>query len=621
MEKPMETMRNVLVSLFFLGSALAFAADSADGADSRLLDQIRKATPRVILAGNQNSAGVVVEGAWRHGLWSGRVINQSKAPVFIEEIVLFELDHGLPPETRVYGESFQMLAQITGTLGAPEDLGTYPDRKHYRIPEAPGYRVASGLLTLFPAKDQVLALAFTSCNKFIGRIGFNQARLKAYLETEGLSLPPGGVWKLEQFGVISGSSRGVVLDKVAQAIQKNNPRPLPAKPPTGWCSWYTFYENVTVQDIVTNLEFSRKNLPELRYIQIDDGYQSRMGDWLETGKAFGGNIKSVLKQIRQAGFEPAIWVAPFIAEKDSLIFQKHLDWFVKDREGRPLDSSTIGFGGWRCAPWYVLDGTHPEVQKHLEVVFRTMREQWGVTYFKLDANYWGAIHGGKRFDPGATRIEAYRRGMEALRKGAGDAFILGCNAPMWPSLGLVDGMRTSGDIARSWNAFKSCGLENLSRGWQNGTLWWNDFDCLILTERSQKDSATGYTAKDAPLSENEFRLHAATIRASGGLVLSGDDLAQLKPERLAMLKTLSAPSGKAMSFDDADFTVGRVKLGDKAEEIALFNWGDQSVTRTVTIPPGSRVTDFWTGESEMFKGNSFTREIPPHSAGLFQLRK
>jgi alpha-galactosidase len=211
--------------------------------------------------------------------------------------------------------------------------------------------------------------------------------------------------------------------------------------------------------------------------------------------------------------------------------------------------------------------------------------------------------------------------MQAMRKGAGDAFILGCNAPMWPSLGLVDGMRTSGDIARSWNAFKSCGLENLSRGWQNGTLWWNDFDCLILTERSQKDSATGYTAKDAPLSENEFRLHAATIRASGGLVLSGDDLAQLKPERLAMLKKLSAPSGKAMSFDDADFTVGRVKLGDKAEELALFNWGDQPVTRTVTIPPGSRVTDFWTGESEIIKGDSFAREIPAHSAGLFQLRK
>jgi alpha-galactosidase len=27
----------------------------------------------------------------------------------------------------------------------------------------------------------------------------------------------------------------------------------------------------------------------------------------------------------------------------------------------------------------------------------------------------------------ATRIEAYRRGMEAVRRGARDAFLLGCN--------------------------------------------------------------------------------------------------------------------------------------------------------------------------------------------------
>ena len=36
-------------------------------------------------------------------------------------------------------------------------------------------------------------------------------------------------------------------------------------------------------------------------------------------------------------------------------------------------------------------------------VFRTMRDKWGVTYFKLDANFWGAMHGGRLSDPKATR--------------------------------------------------------------------------------------------------------------------------------------------------------------------------------------------------------------------------
>jgi alpha-galactosidase len=72
-----------------------------------------------------------------------------------------------------------------------------------------------------------------------------------------------------------------------------------------------------------------------------------------------------------------------------------------------------------------------------------MREEWGCAYFKLDANFWGAIHGGRFHDPKATRVEAYRRGMQAIRRGAGDAFLLGCNHPIFPSLGLIDGSRSS----------------------------------------------------------------------------------------------------------------------------------------------------------------------------------
>ena len=68
--------------------------------------------------------------------------------------------------------------------------------------------------------------------------------------------------------------------------------------------------------------------PGLRYVQIDDGYQPAMGDWLEPGKAFGGDLGGVLREIRKRGFEPAIWVAPFIAEAGSNLFRNHPDWFM-----------------------------------------------------------------------------------------------------------------------------------------------------------------------------------------------------------------------------------------------------------------------------------------------------
>src|SRR5258708_10927703 len=96
-----------------------------------------------------------------------------------------------------------------------------------------------------------------------------------------------------------------------------------------------------------------------------------------------------------------------------------------------------------------------------------MRRDWGCTYFKLDANFWGAMHGGKFHDAKATRVEAYRRGMEAIRKGAGDGFILGCNHPMWPSFGEIHGSRRSGDIRPAWKTFSGTAPQKLHPNWPN----------------------------------------------------------------------------------------------------------------------------------------------------------
>src|SRR4051812_20942479 len=333
-----------------------------------------------------------------------------------------------------------------------------------------------------------------------------------------------------------------------------------------------------------------------------------MGDWLETGKAFGGNVVGVLKEIRKRGFEPAIWVAPFIAEKDSHVFQQHPDWFVKGDDGQPLPADRVTFRGWRRYPWYSLDGTHPEVQKHYRGLFHTMRTDWGCTYFKLDANFWGAIHGGRFHDPKATRIEAYRRGMEAILKGAGDSFILGCNHPIWPSFGLIHGSRSSGDIKRKWEVFARTGQQNLSRAWQNGKLWWNDPDAVCLT---------------GDLSEDEFQLHATVIYASGGMILSGDDLTKIPPKRLAMLKRLLPPTGVAADFTDESLRVGWVRTKGQWT-LCLFNWSDEKQRLAVRLPPPRRVVDLWSGlELGKMPGVEYTRdgtlhvgEMPPHSARL-----
>ncbi len=316
-------------------------------------------------------------------------MNTGKESVPVKEVVLFDLAPSLSQETKLYGEGFQMLTQTGGTLGQPSDLGNYTDAKHYRIPAPAGARAFYGMMTLTPPEGGSHLLAFTSCHRFIGQFYLRDSSLQVAVDTEGREIRPGQTWELEEFTFRSGPDREQLLAELATRLVSNHPPLRVATPPAGWCSWYCFGPRVTAQQVLDNLDFIAKNSPGLRYIQIDDGYQPAMGDWLETGAAFGGNVQRVLKQIRERNFEPAIWVAPFVAEEKSHVFQQHPEWFVKDDDGKPLRSDLVTFGGWRHGPWYVLDGTHPKVQKHFENLFRTMRREWGCAYFKLDANFWG----------------------------------------------------------------------------------------------------------------------------------------------------------------------------------------------------------------------------------------
>lgn len=556
----------------------------------------------VVSVGDSSAVSLVkVIRQWAGPLCRSRLKNEGTESVRVKEAVLFDLTLPLPPETRLYGEGFQMLTQTGGTLGQPTDLGNYTDAKHYKLPAPEGAKAFYGLLTLSETDGKNHLLAFTSCRRFSGQFYLSGPRLKVVVDTEGLVLKPGDSWPLEEFTFESGPNREQLLVNLAQRLQANHPRLHFATPPAGWCSWYCFGPRVTAQQVLDNLDFIAKHSPGLKYIQIDDGYQPAMGDWLETGPAFGGNVQGVLQQIRTRGFEPAIWVAPFIAEEKSNIFQQHRDWFVKDDEGKPLRSDKVTFGGWRRGPWFVLDGTHPQVQQHYENLFRTMRRDWGCTYFKLDANFWGAIHGGRFHESGATRVQAYRRGMEAILRGADDAFVLGCNHPIWASLGLIHGSRSSNDIKRTWERVATTARQNLLRNWQNGRLWWNDPDAVVLT---------------GELSEEAFRFHATAIYATGGMILSGDDLTKISADKLAMLRKLQPPTGQAARFSDDSLSVGKIKLADK-EIFCLFNWDDAPRKISFELSRPRIVSDFWSGENLGRHLGEFTIDkMPAHSARL-----
>jgi len=389
---------------------------------------------------------------------------------------------------------------------------------------------------------------------------------------------------------------------------------------TGWCSWYHYFQYVSEDDIVANLERLaelRDELP-LEYVQVDDGFQAGIGDWLTPNDKFPHGMAWLARRIHERGFKAGLWLAPFLAGAKSRLFAEHPDWAVRDAAG----GTVVGIQNWEqlC---YAMDCTRPEVIDWLQHVFRTVTDDWGYDYVKIDFIYAAAVEG-VRHDPRATRAQAYRRGLEAIRRAVGDRFILGCGAPIGPSVGIVNGMRIGPDVAPHWYPLVGRGgrsslsfpaavnaLRNtINRFWMHNRLWLSDPDCLLL-----RDSETALTP-------DEVRTLATVIAMSGGMILDSDDLTRLPAERRRMLSRLLPLRGEAavpLDLFDRDLPRALWRAGDRL--LAVVNWADEEADVIVQLPvPAARLKDFWTGDdSGVQRGTATLRRLPPHASRVFTL--
>src|SRR5271157_252700 len=267
--------------------------------------------------------------------------------------------------------------------------------------------------------------------------------------------------------------------------------------PTGYCTWYYYYGKVTEKDLLTNVDFFTRKKDEIPidFIQLDDGYQTRIGDWTDLNSKFPSGMRPLVDQIHSAGFKAGLWTAPFLISQTSEIYFSHPNWLVQDKNGKLLTSGAINPAWGLFKKTYVLDPTRPEVQVHLEKLFQTITQEWGFDYVKIDFIYAACLPGSVYFDQSATRVDAYRQGLAAIRRGTGDnVFILGCGAPLGPSIGFCNGMRIGPDTNAQWEMLGK--VNQLGRLWipslypaLHSTLlrsfmhqiWWiNDPDCVIV---------------------------------------------------------------------------------------------------------------------------------------------
>src|SRR5215813_8725677 len=199
--------------------AASYLSPSARGHANDLIGRLRNSPGRIVPVVPSDAAEKQIELArfWDGDFCRVKLVNHGQRPIRIKEIVVCETSHQLPEETRLYGESFQMLSQTAGTLGHPLDLG-YSEVAHYRIPRPPDALAVSGLLTLSPPGQRSLLLGFSSCRRFIGRFFCHKGSIQAVLDTEGLELAPGETWEGEELMVAEGDSRPDLLARLAARI-------------------------------------------------------------------------------------------------------------------------------------------------------------------------------------------------------------------------------------------------------------------------------------------------------------------------------------------------------------------------------------------------------------------
>jgi alpha-galactosidase len=309
-------------------------------------------------------------------------------------------------------------------------------------------------------------------------------------------------------------------DAFAERTGVAPPRPAP----TVWCSWYHYFTEVTQDDVEENLAAIGDLDLGIDVVQIDDGYQTEIGDWLTLSDRFAG-LEDIVGRIRREGRRAGIWVAPFFVGERSATFRDHPDWLVAG-----ADPGT----GWD-QQLHALDVTRPAAEAWLREVFTTLRGV-GIDYFKIDFLFAGAMEG-RRAQP-ASGVEAYRHGLRVIRESIGeDAYLLGCGAPILPSVGLVDAMRVGPDISHAYEpedgdlsqpSQRAAARNTRERAWQHGRFWVNDPDCLVAAPHVER--------------REEW---ADVVGRWGGLRASSDRLRGLDEWGLETTRRLVRPVGAA----------------------------------------------------------------------------
>jgi alpha-galactosidase len=356
------------------------------------------------------------------------------------------------------------------------------------------------------------------------RLDAPAGKLSAVRDCHGRELAAGERFCLFALGLYSGTEDECFNSWFADRAERSSLLPqrllpqrlLPSRPARGWTSWYRFYQNINEAVILENLRAFAARIepagvdplrvePERKapaqvtaeqdagsdlIFQIDDGYQTAVGDWLsiDEGK-FPRGLAPIAEEIHARGMRAGLWLAPFAAQANSRLAREHPQWLLPDGKGKPV------LGGSNWGGFYALDPENPEVRNYVSQVLKKVLSDWGFDLVKLDFLYAACLQ------PKAskTRAELMSETIAFLRSAVdsngADKRILACGVPLASAFGRVEYCRIGCDVSLQWeepwyirtihrereSAARSIG-NALGRRHLDGRAFLNDPDVFILRE-------------------------------------------------------------------------------------------------------------------------------------------
>lgn len=504
--------------------------------------------------------------------------------------------------------------------------------------------------------SETVFLAKNSDNTFykVGIITWNifQAKI-AFSKSKGLIIKANGENKpikagetilFERFVIENGTDWQDMLFGYGEQLAKYHKiTPKKIIPFKGWSTWDYYGGKFTDKEIELNTKLLKELNVDANTIQVDGGWWTSRGDYLSTKSEIEGGMKGVAKMIESYGFTPGIHIDGFRGDSNSEVFKAHPDYFIKNQDGETFATGALnandGKGQTIC-----FDFSNPATCEYMKNVLKTMREDWGYKYFKIDFIRYGVneellryyknngLTAVKAYDSTMTSFERTRAGLMAMREGIGEAYFLGCSAIFGNTLGIVDGLRTGGDISPTFESYTSRCIQNGGNFYLNQTVVQNDADYLVLRNKDDEEieRAWGKDKFGGSITLNEAAMWADYVSLFGGSKFSSDNLNTLRPERKALIKKSFALTtcNRYLPIDIWDKAKDKsdafnIMLGTNSDGVylALFNWNNEELGIDLSNITTDKIEVVNQDEQPDFKAenNSFSIKLKARTSLIFKL--